>query len=157
MSKTDTLLTFSRYVDVRIAWSMGGAPGTADPGPTDALQRRLWTAVGATMRTEPSTQLSRATMDAMNESFDAASARAAERDAHIPDRVLQVLLLYAALAMVMLGYTLAVDGRPQRIATGLVLVLLSLAMLVILDLDRPRGGSIQVSQQPMTDLKAGLH
>jgi hypothetical protein len=143
------------YVDARIVWSMSDGK-SADLGPTDRLQQQLWSATGATIRTESSQQLSRAVMDAMNDSFDAASARAAERAARIPARVFQILLLYAVLSMVMLGYTLAVGGRPHRIATGLVLVLLSLAMVVILDLDRPRGGSIQVSQQPLTDLKAGL-
>ena len=143
------------YVDARIAWSMSGADD-ADLAATNALQAKLWTATGAAIRTDPSPQLSRAVMDAMNDSFDAASARAAERAAHIPNRVFDVLLLYAVLSMLMLGYTLAVGGRPHRIATGMVLVLLSLAVVVILDLDRPRGGSIQVSQQPLVDLKASL-
>jgi hypothetical protein len=144
------------YVDARLAWSMSGADD-ADLAATSALQAKLWTTTGAAIRTDSSPQLSRAVMDAMNDSFDAASSRAAERAAHIPDRVLEVLLLYAALSMLMLGYTLAAAGRPHRIATGMVLLLLSLAVVVILDLDRPRGGSIQVSQQPLVDLKAGLH
>jgi len=95
-------------------------------------------------------------MEAMNGSFDLASARAAARAAHIPGRVLGILLLYAVLSMVLLGYILAANGRPHRVATGLLLVLLTLALVVILDLDRPRSGAIQVSQQPLEDLRASL-
>jgi hypothetical protein len=92
-------------------------------------------------------------MDAMNESFGLAEARAAARLAHVPDQVLSVLLLYAVLAAAMLGYTSAAKGKPQRIATASVVVLLTLALVMILDIDRPRSGAIQVSQQPLEELK----
>lgn len=52
----------------------------------------------------------------------------------------------------MLGYILAANGKPHRIATMLPPVPLTLALMGILDLDRPRGGAIQVSQQPLEDL-----
>ena len=64
--------------------------------------------------------------------------------------------IYAGLSIMMLGYISAAAGRPHRIATTLLLVLLTLALAVILDLDRPRDGAIQVSQQPLIDLKASL-
>jgi hypothetical protein len=92
-------------------------------------------------------------MDAMNQSFDLASARSAARSAHVPDRVLGVLLLYAVLSAAMLGYTSAAKGKPQRIATVSVLMLLTMALVMILDIDRPRSGAIQVSQQPLEELK----
>jgi hypothetical protein len=92
-------------------------------------------------------------MDSVNESFDLASTRAATRSAHVPDRVLSVLLLYALLSAAMLGYTSAAKGGPQRVATSAVLLLLTLAMVMILDIDRPRSGAITVTQQPLEDLK----
>jgi hypothetical protein len=140
------------YLDVRLAWSEASvAPPIA--ARTDALERKLWDATGRVVRSDPSPQLSRALMDSMNESFDLASARAATRVAHVPDRVLDVLLLYALLSAAMLGYTSAAKGKPQRIATGAVMVLLTMAMVMILDIDRPRSGAIEVSQQPLEDLK----
>jgi hypothetical protein len=138
------------YLDTRLAWSEADAGATAR---TMALQHRLWAATGQAVRSEPNPQLSRALMDAMNQSFDLASARSAARSAHVPDRVLTVLLLYAVLSAAMLGYTSAAKGKPQRIATLSVQVLLTLALVMILDLDRPRSGAIQVSQQPLEELK----
>jgi hypothetical protein len=144
-----------QYVDARLAWSErdGSANGLAR---TNDIQGRLWRAMGEALRADPSAQLSRATMDAMNESFDLASDRVAARAAHIPTQVLDVLMIYAVLSMIMLGYILAVNGDPHRIATALLLVLLTLALMMVLDLDRPLNGAIQVSQQPLYDLKASL-
>jgi hypothetical protein len=142
------------YVDARLKWSQ--ADDRDDLTATDAIQQNLWRQVGVAIRTDPSAQLSRGLMDAMNDSFDLASARVAMRQAHIPDRVLAILLLYAFLSAVMLGYILSANGRPHRIATAMLLALMTLALIVILDLDRPRTGAILVSQQPMIDLKASL-
>jgi hypothetical protein len=140
------------YLDDRLVWS------EADSAPealarTNALQQKLWTVTGQVIRSDPNPQLSRALMDAMNQSFDLASARSAARSAHVPDRVLGVLLLYAVLSAAMLGYTSAAKGKPQRIATVSVLMLLTMALVMILDIDRPRSGAIQVSQQPLEQLK----
>lgn len=140
------------YLDTRLAWSEAVAAPQNDAR-ADDLQRKLWAATGQAVRSDPSPQLSRALMDAMNESFDLASTRSATRSAHVPDRVLDVLLLYALLSAAMLGYASAAKGRPQRIATGAVMVLLTLAMVMILDIDRPRAGAIQISQQPLEELK----
>ena len=139
------------YIDVRLAWSEADTPQTA--ARTDVLERKLWDATGQVLRSDSNPQLSRALMDAVNESFDLATTRAATRSAHVPDRVLDVLLLYALLSAAMLGYTSAAKGRPQRIATSAVMVLLTLAMVMILDIDRPRTGAITVTQQPMEELK----
>jgi hypothetical protein len=144
------------YLDARLAWSEADA--TEDQqAQMAALQQKLWAVTGQVMRSDPNPQLSRGLMDAMNQSFDLAEARAAARLAHVPDRVLSVLLLYALLSAAMLGYTSAAKGKPQRIATASVVVLLTLALVMILDIDRPRSGAIQVSQQPLEELKQSWH
>ncbi len=153
-ARTEMSTLLQRYADARVAWSDDDV--RAGMATTTQLQRQLWQIVGTAVRTDNSAQLSRAVMDAMNESFDVASARYAARTAHIPERVLHVLLLYAGLSMVMLGYILATSGRPHRIATTLLLLLLTLALTLILDIDRPRSGAIQVSQQPLIDVRQSM-
>jgi len=143
------------YVEARLEWSDANA-AIPDMARTAALQAKLWTVIGTAIRTDPSEQLSRALMDAMNSSFDMASARVAARIAHLPDRVLLTLLLFAIISVGLLGYTMAINGRVHRAATGVLLVLLSLAFVTILDIDRPRTGAIQVSQQPMLDLRGSI-
>ena len=43
------------------------------------------------------------------------------------------------------------------VPTGLLLLLLTLAFSVILDLDSPRNGLVVVSQQPLIDVRALTH
>jgi len=140
------------YLDARLDWSETDDTGVLSAR-TVMLQQKLWAATGQAVRTEPNAQVTRALMDPMNQSFDLASARSAAGAAHVPNRVLTVLLLYAVLAAAMLGYTAAAKGRPQRIATLCVLVAMTLALVMILDIDRPRSGAIQVSEQPLEELQ----
>jgi len=151
-NRTEMSNLLRAYLDVRLAWSE--ADTEADPlARTVALRRALWAATGKAIRSDPNPALSRALLDSMNESFDLAAARRAARRAHVPDRVFTVLLIYALLSAAMLGYSSAAKRKPQRIATVSVMVLLTLALVVILDVDRPRSGAIQVSQLPLEELK----
>lgn len=136
------------YAKARLAWSATEVRG-AGLAETQAEQARIWALVRTAVRTEPVGELSLALIEATNEAFDVASARASSRVVTIPPRVLQVLGLYALLSALMLGYVLGASGRLHRVAADLLLVLLTLAMALIIDLDRPLGGAIRVSQAPL--------
>ncbi len=58
------------------------------------------------------------------------------------------------LAVFMLGQVSASHRGLRRASIGLLPLLLTLALIVILDLDRTGEGSILVSQQPLADLDA---
>ncbi|MDZ4370643.1 MAG: hypothetical protein U1C74_04385 [Phenylobacterium sp.] len=92
---------------------------------------------------------------AINETIDVGAAREAAMDAHLPTEVLAVLVIYAVVAAGVLGGALA-GGRPHRLMTALMFLLLTLAVAVILDLDRPRRGLVTVSQAPMAMLVEAL-
>jgi hypothetical protein len=141
------------YIETRLRWSETYA-GRADIGAARQLQPKLWQAVGAAARAEPSLPIGRGLMESVGRSFDVAIARLAARSADIPDRVLNVLLLYILLAVIMLGEVSATRDGLHRASTWLLLALLTLALLVILDLDGTNEGAIMVSQQPLLDLRA---
>ena len=144
-----------RYVDARLVWS----ESTAENPPANSavvLQQRLWAATGVALRSDSPPLLARGVMDSLNESIDLASTRTAARAAHIPDFVQGLLLVYAILSMAMLGTVLGNSLKLHLPQTALLLVLLTLAHMMVLDLDRPRTGSIQVSQQPMEDLRQSI-
>jgi hypothetical protein len=153
--RSDMSASLRSYVDARLRWSEAAAD-RATEGQTQALQDELWTAMGKALRGDSPALLTRGVMDSLNESLDLAVARKAERSAHIPDTVLVVLLLYAVLSMIMMGSVLAAGQHSHRGETALLLILLTLAHMVILDLDRPRAGAIQVSQKPMEELHRSM-
>jgi hypothetical protein len=144
-----------RYVDARLTWSNSTAENPPEAGAL-ALQQQLWAATGVALRSDSPPLLTRGVMDSLNESIDLAAARAAARAAHIPDFVQWLLLVYAILAMAMLGTVLGSSLKQHLPQTALLLVLLTLSHMIVLDLDRPRSGSIQVSQQPMEDLRQSI-
>ena len=104
-------------------------------------------------RTTPATAF---VLAPLNEAFDLASTRAAALAARIPSTVLVVLWFYAVVSAAVLGFTIGGTKARNRNACLVMFVLLALAMGVILDLDRPRGGTIRVPQTPMIEALAAM-
>ncbi len=143
------------YVEARVHWSVTYS-GSQEAAVFRQVQPHLWEAVGAAAREEPSGAIGGGLMQAVSNAFDVAADRVAARSASIPDRVLNTLVLYIVLAVVMLGEVSATRDGLHRISTWLLLVLLTLALLIILDLDRASDGAIMVSQQPLLDLLTSI-
>lgn len=147
----------AHYTDIRLRLPEGGASGAdAIEAETGRAQAALWAEMRTATRETPP-PITSTILTAMNEMFDAASARRAERDAHIPGRVLDVLILYALMSAGIVGYVLGGSGKRHRAVTSILFLLLTLALLLILDLDRPWSGGITVSQQPMHDTRAAMN
>lgn len=66
--------------------------------------------------------------------------------------MLWTLLIAAALCAGVLGYSGGLHQRRHAMTQLVLYLLLSLVILLIIDLDRPRRGAIQVSQAPMLRL-----
>ena len=142
------------YVDNRLA------AGSASDLPqmqqqlaiTDALQTQLWAETVAAVGPKRD-GISSAFLTSMNQTIDLAASRKAARIAHVPARVFATLLIYMAAAACSLGYIFA-DVR--RIVGASLLLLITLAFQLIVDIDRPVSGTMKESQQPMQDLKVSL-
>lgn len=92
----------------------------------------------------------------VNDVIDIGSEREASNLARVPPSVLAMLLGYALISAFMLGYAQKRAGTSQQVGSRVLFVLLTLALITILDLDRPASGAIKVSQQPMAELIAGF-
>ncbi len=123
---------------------------------TDALQARIWSEVTAAVRAAPTSTLNPSLLETTNALFDLAASRRAALDARVPAAILRALVLYAFVAAAMLGYSLASGGRRHGVASTALFVLVALAMTLILDLDRPRAGSVTVSQAPFIRTLGGI-
>lgn len=143
-----------RYVDARVQYGEG-ASGVAENdeySKTEMLQNELWSVlvrVCAPFRDTPRASL---LITTTNETIDLAGARHAERQAHIPTRILRLLLLFALISAAMVGY----ERGSQRRATTLLVLLIALAGTLVLDLDRPSTGLITVPQEPLHDLQRSI-
>ncbi|MDR0184232.1 hypothetical protein [Lysobacter arvi] len=143
-----------RYVDARIAF---GNARTADEEvrtyrQTEALHGELWSTMLAGIAPFRDTARGSLVVTTTNESIDLAATRFAARQSHVPPRILRMLGFFAFLSAGMVGYE---RGRQRR-ATTILFVLLTLAITLVLDLDRPSTGMTNVSQEPMLQLKASM-
>ncbi len=149
--------SIARYADVRL-----DLPKSADDlhvarieTYTTRMQSQLWREMKTDIASLPA-PIATTLITAMNEMFDIAASRKAEREARIPPDILLVLVLCTSMSAAIIGYVLGDTGRSHRIVTTILFALLTLALLMILDLDRPWRGTITVSQKPMLDMRAGL-
>ena len=151
-SELDPLLR--AYVAERIVY--GSAPTEqgedASYARASILQSRFWQAMSRGIEPIRTTPLAALVVSATNDMFDLAASRKAARAAHIPTRVLVVLLTYTLFVAFLVGY----EKGHARWASTMLFVLLLIAAGLILDIDQPVHGAVQVSQQPMLDTQAAM-
>lgn len=143
-----------QYVDARIAFGAARTPSEErrQYERTEVLQGELWGALMSAVAPFRDTPRASLLIGTTNEAIDLAAERFATRQAHIPQRILRMLAIFALLTAGMVGY----ERGTQRKATTLLFILLTLAVSLVLDLDRPSTGLTNVPQQPMFDLKASM-
>jgi hypothetical protein len=142
------------YVAERIVYGSASSEQEQDASYARAsiLQNRFWQAMSRDIEPIRTTPLASLVISATNDMFDLAASRKAARAAHIPTRVLVVLLIYSMFVAFLVGY----EKGHARWASTMLFVLLLIAAALILDIDQPVRGAVQVSQQPMLDAQAAM-
>ena len=73
--------------------------------------------------------------------------------ARVPETVLLLLIGGSALSLGMVGYSAGLTKRRSLLSAFVLVIALGAVIMIVVDLDRPREGFIQVSQQPLLDLQ----
>ncbi|HSC51247.1 MAG TPA: hypothetical protein VLD16_13365 [Gaiellaceae bacterium] len=127
-------------------------PGSAALKATAArqgrLQQRLWRLAGQALNARPQDSAPRLYVDSLNAMIDQQEVRLSGLNNRVPNAVLWLELVGAALALGLLGLYLSVLGRglvPVAAAAAVV----SLLVLVTFDLDRPTRGFITIPSAPL--------
>ena len=152
-------LTFLRsYNDlaIRITYEI---PGSAAIRATSAeqgqLQRALWRLAGESLNANPRDSAPRLYVDSLNDMIDQQTVRLSGLNNRVPDAVLWLELLGAALALGLLALYLSVLGKGL-IPIAVAAVIVSFLVLVTFDLDRPTRGLIKVPATPLVAEKATM-
>ena len=64
-----------------------------------------------------------------------------------------LLILGAVLTLGMVGYSAGLTRRRSVVTAVALVIVLGAVITLIVDLDRPREGFLQVNQQPLLDLQ----
>jgi hypothetical protein len=138
------------YAETRIRFAEALTPAEIErnAGRAGGLQTQIWRDLAAAIRVNSIPTLNLALLQTTNETFDLAEARRAARENRIPVAILRALLACSLTVAAILGYTEAFERRDTAVLLG-VLLLLTLAFCLILDLDRPVTGTVRVNEAPL--------
>ncbi len=93
-------------------------------------------------------------IQALNEMIDSFGRRDAALNRHVPEIVLFVLYGTFLMTGIIMGYAAGHAGHRPSVVAHVMIALIVMVVFIIIDLDRPRRGLIEVDQKAMVDLQA---
>ena len=72
--------------------------------------------------------------------------------ARVPETILILLLVGSLLTLAMVDYSAGLSLRRSPLTAVALIIVLAAVITLVVDLDRPRDGFLEVSQQPLVDL-----
>lgn len=116
------------------------------------LQERIWNVAMQAAKADPRPVTSGLFVQALNEMIDAYGERQAALEKHVPGVVLFLLFMIFIISGCILGYASGLGGKRPWLATVSMAALIVLVIFIVIDLDRPRRGMIQVDQSSLLTL-----
>ena len=92
-------------------------------------------------------------IESLNETIDLHETRITARNARVPETVVLLLIGGSVLSLAMVGFSAGLTRRRSLLSAAVLVIALGAVITIVVDLDRPREGLIQVSQQPLIDLQ----
>jgi hypothetical protein len=123
---------------------------------SNALQERIWQQAEAMTAIDRSVVPTGLFIQTLNEMIDDQAKRLAAIRNRVPNVVQLALFGVAIVASGFAGYATGLDKRRSRFPVYVMGLLAVAVILLILDLDRPGAGFIEVSQQPMIDTASSI-
>jgi hypothetical protein len=156
---TESLALLREYVKIRLDITRRiPSAGELDAAiaQSNVVQEALWQQARAVATKNDAMVPTGLFIQALNEMIDSQGRRVAAARSRVPNIVLLALYAIAAVAIGYASYGRALEGLDWRPAVYVTGILTAGVILLIQDLDRPSGGFINVSQQPMLDVAASL-
>ena len=118
------------------------------------IQAQLWAIVEPLARGTPDSEVLAIYIEALNDMIDLGETRlTAIVYARVPETVVWLLFLGAALTLGMVGFHAGLHRRRSLVGAVVLVIVLGAVIMLVVDLDRPRQGFLQVSQQPLIDVQ----
>jgi hypothetical protein len=145
-----------QYVANRIGFFSAGidqARLEADNAEAAQLQCQLWAIAQAASAQDNRAIPTGLFVQSLNETIDLQATRLAAFQNRVPETVIWLLLGVAVATAGVVGYNNGLGDRRHAFGAITLIVLITIIIWVIIDIDRPRRGLIQVSQQSMISLQ----
>lgn len=143
------------YVDLRLKAVETGKIEQLLPE-SGMLQSQLWSQAEATAAKDRSV-ITGLFVQSLNQMIDLHATRLmVGLRSRIPLMIWGALYSVALLAMATMGYQEGLSGTRRSIASLAVVIIFSIVMFLIVDLDRPLEGQLRTSQQSLIDLQQSM-
>jgi hypothetical protein len=116
------------------------------------LQNKLWSLAISATEIDPRPVTTGAFVKSLNDVIDSQGKRRALLQMQVPEVVLLLLFVVFISAGGIMGYSGGLSGKRIFAPIVLVSTLITLIVFIIIDLDRPKRGLIQVNQGVMVEL-----
>jgi hypothetical protein len=138
------------YARARLAYLVEASPDAAAAAlaHTSTLQNVIWQRTLPLLGGMPP-PLASALVSSINDMFDASVVQRYSMESRVPTETMMGLLLGALSAVGALGYQMGLAGRRQLVLSLLLLLMISGAMAMIIDFNRPSDGFIHVNPAPL--------
>ncbi len=120
-------------------------------------QRELWSWATAVEAQDNRSIPAGLFVQSLNDVIDLEAKRTAAFRSRVPEVVLLMIMAVAIATATVVGYNSGLGNRRNLLATITLVIVIVVTTWVIIDLDRPRGGLILVSQQTMIDLQETMN
>jgi hypothetical protein len=157
--RAQTLDALDRYLAARVqVGAMGESAETVSRAKAvgSAAQAQMWRAVLAARAAVPEESVKLLIVESANQMFDMATARDAALGNRLPPTLVALLLFFPVASMVLIGYASGRTIGVHLMASTELILLLTLVLLLIADLNKPRSGTIMTPQAPLLELKSQL-
>ena len=121
------------------------------------LQTLMWDEAFAATENNPLSVPAGLFATSINQLIDVKTERDIAISNHVPEIVLLGLLLFASLAIGILGYGNGLAATHARYPAVILCFVITISFILIIDLDRPNRGLTQVSQESMIDLMTTIN
>jgi len=141
------------YTEHRIEVSAGLRNGITRETLTefDTMHNRIWETAIAGVARRP--ELALAVLNPINEVIDLHSTRLAAARKHVPLPVLGLLFASSMLAVATIGFGAGMTKRRSGSLLLPLVLLISMALWITMDLDHPRAGILRLSDAPLKALR----
>ena len=113
-----------------------------------------WPSAAAAAKVTQQGDLMAAFIESLDQTIDLHENRlAAGVYSRVPATILWLLFVGSVLTLAIVGYSAGLTRRRDLLSAIVLIIALGAVLALVIDLDQPREGFVQVTQQPIIDLQ----
>ena len=151
--QTEVRELLEEYVDIRLKAADGSLSLESVVARSEAIHAELWGITQPAALADPGSDLIVGFVESINQVIEVHADRVAAVLNRFPASIWFAIFFVAALSVAVLGYHTGLDGERNLVAVLALVMVTAAVILLIVDLDRPQEGLLQVSQQTLIDLQ----